>query len=61
MGDVFNNYVADPLKDAAVDSAVEATGMGGLVNDYNELSNDARRNAGTLARTARFIHKSFFQ
>ncbi|KAI0566085.1 hypothetical protein FGB62_12g355 [Gracilaria domingensis] len=36
MGDVFDNFVKDPLKDAAVDSAVDAVGMGEVVDGYNE-------------------------
>lgn len=61
MGDVFNNYVADPLKDSVVDSAVDAAGLGGVVNDYNQLSHQARRQTGAVTRTARFVHNNFFK
>lgn len=60
MGDAFNNYVLDPVKDEVVDSAVDAAGMGDVVNQYNQLSNSALNQAGALTKTARFIHNNFF-
>lgn len=61
MSDVFNNYVMDPAKDAVVDSAVDATGMGDMVDQYNQLSSDVMQQAGALTRAARFINENFFQ
>lgn len=61
MGDVFNNYVADPLKGAVVDSAVDAAGLGGVVDEYSQMSNQARRQTGAFAKTARFMQNNFFK
>lgn len=60
MGDAFNNYLMDPVKDAAIDSAVEGVGLGGVVQEYNELSGDAMHQARSLTRAARFINNNFF-
>lgn len=60
MGDAFNNFVAEPLKNSVVDSAVEATGLGGAVDGYNQLSNDTFRQVGSITRAARFVRNNFF-
>eukprot|EP00177_Eucheuma_denticulatum_P000662 GFKZ01001185.1.p1 GENE.GFKZ01001185.1~~GFKZ01001185.1.p1 ORF type:complete len:326 (-),score=48.59 GFKZ01001185.1:684-1598(-) len=61
MSDVFNNYLMDPAKDAVMDSAVDAAGMGDVVDQYNQLSGDVMNQAGALTRAARFINDNFFQ
>lgn len=61
MGDVFNNFVMDPVKDSVVDSAVDAAGLGGVVNEYNKMSNQARRQTGAWTRTSRFVYNNFFK
>ncbi|CAN8063615.1 unnamed protein product [Agarophyton chilense] len=60
MGDVFDNFVKDPLTDAAMDSAVDAVGMGEAVDGYNQLSNEAFHQIGSITRVGRFIHQNFF-
>lgn len=57
MSDAFNNYVMDPLKDNAVDSAVEAAGLQGVVNTYEQASNQT----SYVANTGRFLYRNFFQ
>lgn len=61
MADLFDNYVADPLKGAVVDSAVEATGTQDVVNSYNKASNEAINMIGSLTRKARFFNDNFFK
>lgn len=61
MADAFSNYVMDPVKDSVVDSAVDAAGLGGVVNEYNQISNQAAHQTGMLTRTARFMRNNFFQ
>lgn len=61
MSDVFDNYIADPMKDAAVSSVAEATGMEGAVNSYNQASNEAVNMIGSLTRKARFFNDNFFK
>lgn len=61
MADAFDNYVMDPAKDAVVDSAVDAAGLGGAVNAYNQASNDASQMTGTVTRSGRFLYNTFFK
>lgn len=57
---MFNSYVVDNVKDAAVDSAVEATGTQGLVNSYVNNSNQAHNQMRQVTRAARFMQNNFF-
>lgn len=59
--DIFNSYVMDPVKGAAVDSVVDATGLQGVVGGYTDASNQMMHTAGQLTRMARFINDNFFQ
>lgn len=61
MSDAFSNYVMDPVKDTVVDSAVDAAGLSGVVNDYNHMSNQAVHQTSALTRTARFMNNTFFK
>lgn len=60
MGDAFDNYVADPMKDSVVDNVVDAAGLGSVVNSYTQASNSAFNSMGSLTQKARFVYKSFF-
>lgn len=60
MGDAFNNFVMDPAKDMAIDSAADAVGMGDAVNEYNNMSNEAFQSVGMITRTGRFVYENFF-
>jgi hypothetical protein len=59
--DMFNSYVVDGIKGAAVSSVTEATGMQGAVSQYTQMSNQAQYQVGSLARAGRFINANFFQ
>ena len=61
MKDAFGNFVADPLKDAAVDTAVEATGTGAIFNTYQQVSNNATHKTAALTRAGRFVYNNFFK
>lgn len=61
MSDAFNNYVMEPVKDSVVDSAADAAGLGGVMNDYNQLSGQAARQTGLMTQTARFMKRNFFE
>lgn len=43
LKDLFDMFVMEPAKDAAVDSAVDATGTQGYVNSYNSMQYQAQR------------------
>lgn len=58
--DAFNSYVLEEVKDAAVDSAVEAAGAQDLVNQYVQGSNQAHNQVRQLTRVARFMQDNFF-
>lgn len=60
MNDVFNNYLIDPLKSSAIDSAVDAAGLGEVVDGYNDISSSIAQDANTLTRAARFFRENFF-
>lgn len=60
LGDMFNSYVLDPAQDAAVDSAVAAAGLEGVVSQYSSMSNQASHQAGSLVRNARWLRNNFF-
>lgn len=59
--DVFNSYMMDPMKDAAVGSVVETAGLEGVVGDYTNASNQMLHSAHQLTRMARFMNENFFQ
>lgn len=60
MADAFDNYVADPAKDAVVDNVVDAAGLGSVVNSYTQASNSTFNSMSSLTQKARFVYKSFF-
>lgn len=59
--DAFGNFVADPLKDAAIDGAVDATGTGAIVHTYKQVSNNATHKTAHLTRAGRFVYNNFFK
>ena len=61
MKDGFSNFVADPLKDTAVDSITEATGTGAIVQSYTQVSNEAHYKTAALTRAGRFVYNNFFK
>ncbi len=61
IGDVASNYLFDPLKDSVVDSAVDASGAGGLVNSYTQASNSAVSNLNWGKNTYNFLKNNVFK
>lgn len=59
LGDLANNFIFDPLKDNLVDGAVEASGTDGLVNAYQNASNQAAGNLRWAQGVGNFLKNAF--
>lgn len=63
MSDGFKNFVSNPLKDAAVGSAVD--GLGDAFNQIGEAANDEpeedeEEGGGLVGQAAQFVFDNFF-
>lgn len=61
IGDCLGNYIFSPLKENVVDSAVDASGAGGLVNTYQQASNSAVSNLNWANNTFNFLKNNVFK
>lgn len=61
LGDVASNYLMDPLKDAAVDGAVDAAGAGDIMDQAAQATNAAGGMVHHLTGVGRFFRDNVFQ
>jgi hypothetical protein len=43
LKDALGNFVVNPMKDNAIDGAIDATGMGGLAASYTKVSKQGEK------------------
>jgi hypothetical protein len=58
--DAFSSYVVNPATNAVTDNVTETLGLGGAVNEYSNLSNDAFNTTNQLMGVGNFIRNNFF-
>jgi hypothetical protein len=58
--DVFSSYVVNPAQNALTDNVTETLGLGGAVDQYTNLSNEAFNTTNQLMRVGNFMQQNFF-